>query len=46
MTSEGVGEIFEVDFADMCAEKVPLMLMGSLKISTTVGVTTLNEVKT
>ena len=28
MTSEGLGEMFEGDSADMCAEKFPLMLMG------------------
>ena len=28
MTSEGLGEMFEGDSADMCAEKYPLMLMG------------------
>ena len=28
MTSEGLGEMFEGDFADMCGEKCPLMLMG------------------
>ena len=28
MTSEGLGEMFEGDFGDMCAEKFPLMLMG------------------
>ena len=28
MTSEGLGEMFEVDSADMCAGKFPLMSMG------------------
>ena len=28
MTSEGLGEMFEGDSADMSAEKFPLMLMG------------------
>ena len=28
MTSEGLGEMFEVDFADTCTEKFPLKLMG------------------
>ena len=28
MTSEGLGEMFEGDSADMCAGKFPLMLMG------------------
>ena len=28
MTSEGLGEIFEVDSADTCAGKFPLILMG------------------
>ena len=28
MTSEGFGEIFEGDSADMCAEKFPLVSMG------------------
>ena len=28
MTSEGLGEVFEGDFADMCAEKFPLVSMG------------------
>jgi hypothetical protein len=28
MTSEGLGEIFEGDYADMCADKFPLVLMG------------------
>ena len=28
MTSEGLGEIFEGDYADMCAGKFLLMLMG------------------
>ena len=28
MTSEGLGEMFEVDSADMCAGKIPLMSMG------------------
>ena len=29
MTSEGFGEMFEGDSADMCAEKFPLEGMGS-----------------
>ena len=29
MTSKGLGEMFEVDFANTCATKFPLMLMGS-----------------
>ena len=28
MTSEGLGEMFEGDSADMCAGKFPLVLMG------------------
>ena len=28
MTSEGLGEMFEGDSADMCADKFLLMLMG------------------
>ena len=28
MTSEGLGEMFEGDSADMCARKLPLVLMG------------------
>ena len=28
MSSWGLGEMFEGDFADMCAEKFPLVLMG------------------
>ena len=28
MTSEGLGEMFEGDSADMCAGKFPLMSMG------------------
>ena len=28
MTSEGLGEMFEGDFGDMCAENLSLMLMG------------------
>ena len=28
MTSEGLGEMFECDSADMCAEKIPLVSMG------------------
>ena len=28
MTSEGLGEMFEGDSADMCARKFPLMLLG------------------
>ena len=28
MTSEGLGEMFEGDSADMCASKFPLVLMG------------------
>ena len=28
MTSEGLGEMFEGDAADMCAGKFPLILMG------------------
>jgi hypothetical protein len=28
MTSEGLGEVFESDSADMCAGKYPLVLMG------------------
>ena len=28
MTSEGLGEMFEVDSADTCAGKFPLMSMG------------------
>ena len=28
MTSEGLEEMFEVDSADMCAEKFPLVTMG------------------
>jgi hypothetical protein len=27
MTSERLGEMFECDFADLCAEKFPLLLM-------------------
>ena len=30
MTSEGMGEMFEDDFANMSTKKYPLMLMGSL----------------
>jgi hypothetical protein len=30
MTSEGLGEMFEGDSADMCAGKFSLMLMGGL----------------
>ena len=29
MTSEGLGELFEGDFADTCAEKIPLVSMGA-----------------
>jgi hypothetical protein len=29
MTSEGLGEMFESDFGDICAEKCMLMLMGA-----------------
>ena len=28
MTYEELGEIFKGDFADTCAKKIPLMLMG------------------
>ena len=28
MTSEGMGEMFEGDSADMCGEKFPIMSMG------------------
>ena len=28
MTSEGLGEMIEGDFADICVKKIPLMLMG------------------
>ena len=28
MTSEGLGEVFKVDSADMCAGKFPLVSMG------------------
>ena len=28
MTFEGLGEMFEGDYADMCAGKYPLVLMG------------------
>ena len=28
MTSEGLGEMFEGDFAEMCVGKFPLMSMG------------------
>ena len=28
MTSEGLGEMFEGDYADMCAGKFPLVSMG------------------
>ena len=28
MTSEGLGEMFEGDFADTCADKFPLVSMG------------------
>ena len=28
MTSEGLGEMFEGDSADTCAEKIPLVPMG------------------
>ena len=28
MTSEGLGEVFKGDSADMCAEKFPLVSMG------------------
>ena len=31
MTSKGLGEMFEGDSADMCAEKFPLMLMGDAR---------------
>ena len=30
MTSEGLGEMFEGDCADMCTEKCPLVLMEGL----------------
>jgi hypothetical protein len=30
MTSEGLGEMFEGDSADMCTSKFPLMSMGGL----------------
>ena len=29
MTSEGLGEMFEGDFADMCGRKIPLVSMGA-----------------
>ena len=29
MTSEGLGEMFEGDSADMCAGKIPLVSMGA-----------------
>ena len=29
MTSEGLGEVFEGDYADMCAGKFPLVSMGA-----------------
>ena len=29
MTSEGLGKMFEGDFADLCVYKFPLMLMGA-----------------
>ena len=29
MTSEGLGEMFEGDCADMCGKKIPLMQMGA-----------------
>jgi hypothetical protein len=32
MTSEGLGEMFEGDCADMCAEKFPLILIGGRAI--------------
>ena len=32
MTSEGLREMFEGNFADTCAEKFPLMLMGGRAI--------------
>ena len=28
-TSEGLGEMFEGDFPDMCADKFPLVLIGA-----------------
>ena len=28
MTSEGLGEMFEGDSADMCGKKIPLVSMG------------------
>ena len=28
ITSEGLGEMFEGDYADMCVGKIPLMSMG------------------
>ena len=28
MTSEGLGDMFNVDFADTCGEKFPLTLIG------------------
>ena len=28
MTSEGLGEMFEGNFADTCAEEIPLVSMG------------------
>ena len=33
MTSEGLGEMFEDDFADTCAEKFPFVLMSLADIS-------------
>ena len=30
MTYEGLGEMFESEFADMCTKKIPLVLMGGL----------------
>ena len=38
MTSEGLGEMFEGDSADMCAGKFPLMLIGgTVKCAQTVS---------
>ena len=43
MTSEGLGEMFEGDSADMCAGKFPLMLMGGRANGQSCAVQTVSE---
>ena len=36
MTSEGLGEMFEGDSADMCGRKFPIVSMGGVSVGSSV----------